>query len=383
MNYISVENSENSNGDSNIFIPIKNRNNNTCYHVALLQLFHTSKTFNKLIQTLKFMNDSNDEDTYVYKLMLQPFYVYSKINESNIDETYLNISKAYDEMFRIIHENCRNGYSSHIVEYFYILPILNELFPRDVEKIMNEINVDPIHLNIPELKIRYVIKNSPFVVEKYQDLFIDLTRKLVSRFINGEFRITNHELVGAIVEIFPNINSVDGGHAVFILKNIDKYFIFDDDTTLDMFENYVKNRNNNIHKIYIYSNDTNSIHEIQKLWGRDILTRRVNNRYEFINNSQNKSEEINEISKSFISIHQNSNFNTIQMNKDSVNEIEKPSSPIEITGGESTPKSFKIPFIIFLVSTIILVIILVIESILVIRNRFTEKYKCPCRKSKK
>ena len=67
------------------FIAIKNLENRCCYHVAVLQLFHTSKTFNHLIQTANIPIE--------YEVMLGPFKEYSIIDET----TYSRVNRAYTQ----------------------------------------------------------------------------------------------------------------------------------------------------------------------------------------------------------------------------------------------------------------------------------------------
>lgn len=365
MNYVEK--------DGNIFIPINNRRNCICYHVALVQLFHTSNTFNKLMNEI----DLNKFDD-IYRLLLQPFQVYAKVNVNNINESYFKMKKSYEELSTILHPRTLNGYSSHLLEYFYILPVINKLFPNEMSNICSEINADPIHFNTPMVKIQNINQSCPFLIEKYFGLFVSLCEEMCQRYLNNGFKISPTKFNGGIIEVFPNYNSVDGGHAIFILKDGMKYYIFDDDTTIDLFERYVNNRDNNIHKIAIYTNDPITISEIQSLWKEDILTRRVNNRYEIINTSQTISPEISTISKSFINLHQNENLEIF----DDINRM-------ELKGGEDVvattkpEKNYQKLFKITLICCIILAVILVVDIIFGVTVRFKcgrEKYKCPCMK---
>ena len=71
-----------------VFIPINNIMNSFCFHVAVLQRFHTSRVFNRLISNFHSNNKYID-------LMMKPFAEYSKINKQNINQVYENIKNSY------------------------------------------------------------------------------------------------------------------------------------------------------------------------------------------------------------------------------------------------------------------------------------------------
>lgn len=332
-----------------VFIPINNILNSFCFHVAVLQRFHTSKTFNKLISTF------NSENKYL-ELMMKPFIEYSKINLSNINDTYKNIKSSYSELINeIIDEGGKNGFSPFLLTYIYILPIIYHLFPSKFADICSEIGIDETFFNSPIISVNNILESSPFIKPEYRNFQLKLVENLSNDYLNKKFRFTLNGFKSAILEIYPNKNSFDGGHAIFILKDEFKenlYYIFDDDTTIDLFKNYVKNRKNFIYKICIREIDENTIQELQSLWGSNILTRRVNNRWEFIN-KDHKGEDMEKISCRFISIHENKNKNDVIVDEN-------------ISGGDlSREKSlnlnqFKFPFIISLIINLIIVIIVIV-----------------------
>lgn len=344
------------------FIAIKNLENRCCYHVAILQLFHTSPTFNQLITNAVIPNQ--------FKVMLQPFKEYALINDS----TYERVNEAYKELDKIMSDNVKKGYSSHLLMYYYLLPLLNKLFPQQFETIANEVRADPIHFNVPRVKSHEIYTVAPFL--KYDnEIYEQLHEEMISRYMSGNLKIERQSLVGAIIEIFPSAFTVDGGHALFLLKSEGVYYIFDDNVTIDLLERYVNNRNNNIAKLCIYTNDDVAIKEIQQLWGHEVMTARVNNRWEI-------TEHVEEV---VVPI-----YRFLRAGK---------MDDLKLTGGEDTTsenvdidveqelKKCRTTKIVLIIISAILLIIIIIEAVLVLKKRSDEKkknrqsYQCPCQKN--
>ena len=290
--------------------------------------------------------------------MMKPFAEYSKINNQNINQVYENIKNSYSELIdEIIDEDGKHGFSPFILTYIYILPIIYEIFPSDFSKICSEVGIDKTFLNSPAVSINNILETSPFIKPEFRKLQLNLVEKLDHDFVHGKFNINNSNFKSSVLEIYPNKNSFDGGHAIFILKDENKdhlYYVFDDDTTIDLFKNYVNNRNNFIYKICIREIDEDSIQDLQSLWGSKILTRRVNNRWEFINNNH-PGEDMKNISNSFISVHE-SNENLSGGFEETLDE------PIEDKPLEKNIFSFIILFIILVVLIIIVILIITFKK---------------------
>lgn len=339
-----------------IFIPINNIMNSFCFHVAVLQRFHTSRVFNRLISNFHSNNKYID-------LMMKPFAEYSKINNQNINQVYENIKNSYSELIdEIIDEDGKHGFSPFILTYIYILPIIYEIFPSDFSKICSEVGIDKTFLNSPAVSINNILESSPFIKPEFRKLQFDLVEKLDHDFVHGKFNINNSNFKSSVLEIYPNKNSFDGGHAIFILKDENKdhlYYVFDDDTTIDLFKNYVNNRNNFIYKICIREIDEDSIQDLQSLWGSKILTRIVNNRWEFINNNH-PGEDMKTISNSFISVHESNEKLSGGFEETSDESISE--EPIEDKPLEKNIFSFIILFIILVVLIIIVILIITFKK---------------------
>ena len=332
MNYVD--------SDGIRFIAIKNLENRCCYHVAVLQLFHSSKTFNKLMQTAVIPKE--------YEIMLSPFKEYSIID----DTTYSRVNKAYTNLLSIMSDNVKNGYSSHLLMYYYILPLLNKLYPDQFESIANEVRADPIHFNVTENKSLDVYTISPFLRDDNES-YRSMHRDMCERYLRNEIKLEAKNLIGTIIEIYPSEHTVDGGHALFLLKSDKRYYVFDDNTTIDFLERYVNNRNNNIAKLCIYTNDNVAIEEIQQLWGSNAMTARVNNRWEITHN----------VDKVVVPLYR---FLLVS-NKE-----------MSLVGGSDEHRDYKKPFIISIICSAILLVILIIEMIIVLHRR--QKFQCPCKK---
>lgn len=336
MNYIEAYDT--------VFIPINNNINSFCYHLTVVQQMHLSKTFNQLISNYTSGNIYIDS-------MLMPFKTYAKITKENYHDIYKQMKIDYEKMIKsVIGENGKNGYSPFILLYFYILPIVYHCFPSQFKQICIETSIDPVFLRNPDVSVENQLENYSLIKSDYIKLQEEMTRKMNSdhiEFIKSEFR-------GGILEVYPNSHSYDGGHALFILKNKGSYYILDDDTTIDYFNQYVNNRKGFIHKICIRGIDDQVANDLQSLWGGNIMTKCVNNRYEII--CKDSDQPIKQICKSILKIKY----------------IEPEPLNIIMTGGNTDDKPI---FIILIISFVVIVIVIVIVSIIttIIRNFVMKK----------
>ena len=256
--------------------------------------------------------------------MLMPFKTYAKITKENYHDIYKQMKIDYETMIKnVISENGKNGYSPFILLYFYILPIIYHCFPSQFKQICIEASIDPVFLRNPDVSVENQLENYPLIRSDYIKLQEEMTRKMNSDHID----FTKSEFRGGILEVYPNAHSYDGGHALFILKNQGSYYIFDDDTTIDYFQ---------------VAND------LQSLWGGNIMTKRVNNRYEII--CKDSEQPIKQICKSILKIKY----------------IEPEPLNVTMTGGNPDDKPI---FIILIISFIVIVIVIVIVSIITITIR--------------
>ena len=359
-----------------VFTAINNIMNTYCYHLTVVQLFHASPTFNKCMMQFKSMNT----DPF-FKQMLEPFVIYADVNTNNYMDKYVQLKQSYNNLISTtVADFAKNGYSPFFVVYFYIFPILNHLFPNEVVKqIAEEISAQSIHFNTTRSFYTNIIVNNPFVKKEYEQLMLQLCEKMVNDL--GNYTIKNKRFVAGILEVYPDAHTVDGGHALFLLYDGKGcFYIFDDDSTIELFDKYVKTRANNIHKICIHTSDEEAVNRLQQLWGKNILTKRVNNRYEIINRSPDeKSPNIKQIASSFIEVHEQ------QSKKEPVKDEFLLNT--NMLGGDGTApvKTYKKGFITCLILTILLTIVLIVESILAFANRKkaqTESFDCPCRKQR-
>ena len=101
------------------------------------------------------------------------------------------------------------------------------------------------------------------------------------------------------MEVFPTLDSCDGGHAMFIIKtlktNTPTFYVFDDSNCIDEFQRFVSSRN--IAKIIIRNIDETSIHQLGKLWGHNTFTVRMNGSWEISNATGAHQRDIEEINK--------------------------------------------------------------------------------------
>lgn len=358
MNYVKTADS--------FFIPINNLRNSCCYHVALVQLLHTSKTFNRLVSTV------NIDDEF-YRLMLMPSIVYARVNESNYKEMYKEMKKAYNELYdKVVNESAKDGYSPHFLELNYILPIIYDLFPNDFSTILNEIGVDSIYLLQTEIQSDNVLEMYPFTKIEFAERMRGLNAKMIEwGHSNPSFSKSqkHSDVKGFILEVYPNAHSVDGGHALFLLHDRNTYYIFDDDSTIDYFYRYVQNRNANIAKICIHTNEDMS--SLQQLWGGEVLTRRVNNRLELIS----WNGEAKPIASAFINLRINSQQTKNEVLRGGNMEPEQ-ATPLDANEQLATCRSRCKLYLILLI--IVIVLLAVDIAFGVFRALRKEKYDCPC-----
>ena len=336
------------------FIAIKNLENRCCYHVAVLQLFHTSPTFNNLMINATIPNQ--------FKIMLRPFKEYALINDS----TYQRVNEAYKELDDMMSNNVKKGYSSHLFIYYYLLPLLNKVFPQQFEAIANEVRADPIHFNVPKVKSHEIYTVAPFLKHD-NEIYEQLHEDMIFRYMSGNLKLQHQPLVGAIIEIFPSAYTVDDGHALFLLKSEGVYYVFDDNTTIDLLDRYVKNRSTNIAKLCIYTNDDTAVKEIQQLWGSDAMTARVNNRWEI-------TEHVKDVVVPIYRFLHAKNMDELTLSDE------------EVTIEEQLEKCQRTKIILIIALAVVLIIV-IIEVVLILKKRSDEKkknrqqYQCPCQRN--
>lgn len=487
-----------------VFIPINNLRNSCCYNVALVQLLHTSPMFNQLMLELsreihktKSENSSNlstnshnlstnlstksenlsnlssnslnsfnssNSSTKLNILnispliisLLKPSIIYSSVTVENYKEKYQEMKQSYSDLYSTyVNSYAFDGYSTHYLLYCYLLPsILRVCNSKNEWKskfsvILEETGVDQIYLRQTSMFFDTVLTSSPFLKNEYNSEI----KSMISDFISWG---RSHELKsdvdqkGYIVEIYPNAHSVDGGHALFMLKKVlngkNVFYIFDDDSTIDLFERYVQGRNQNISKISIHMrNNDEAIHQLQQLWGGNILTRRCNNRWELLNETTNgkekRGEEMKRIASSFIEISNKfdksnkfdteqqmrggsiRNFNSREFNRFNhfnhfecfnrfdnepnnetkksafyhVGNIDSESERFQrlsktmdnegeqLYGGEPETGDYKTKFFIALGILVAVIIILIVDIIVGVKRNCAkpEKYGCPCQKNRR
>ena len=331
MNYVKINNT--------VFMPINNTLNSFCYHLTVVQQLHLSETFNNLVRSYTSGNQYIDT-------MLEPFKVYANATVENHMEIYKQMKESYQKLIStIISEHGKNGYSPFILMYFYILPIVYRCFKNQFKQICQEASIDPIFLLNPDVSIEAQIETCPLIKNEYIEEQKKMTREMNEAkidFEKGPFR-------GGILEVYPNKHSFDGGHALFILKDKETYYIFDDDTTIDMFKNYVNKRNGYIAKVCIRGIDEKSAEELQQLWGERILINKVNNRCEFIDNGED--DKMDKLVCSFVRIHI------------------LPPTPIttEMQGGDVSSNKPKL--VLTIVSTLMLIAVIILIIIVLIRSK--------------
>lgn len=405
--------------DGITFIPIDNLKNSLCYHVAVVHLLHTSKTLNELlIDVHEEKINGGGVPTELFRILLMPNIIYAQTNESNYKEKYTEIKAAYDVMYsQVMAEYAKHGYSSFYLLYFYYLPLLYRRFPEHFVKICEELTIDDTFFKTPFVTYADVLENRPFLKKEYTSLFKTLNEELQSM----DLHIERKPLKGAILEIYPNADSAEGGHAIFLLrtkkisyeytdeKQTDDayiyesvsssmstpqnvYYIFDDATTIDLFQRYLENRNGFVAKICIHTTDADAIKELQSLWGKNVLSKRVNNRYELLADTPAKKDDAALIASSFVQVSKNN---------------EKMKSSASIAGGsnqkllcnrnrylkggenmlaaEAQQAYSPQPMNIWKVATFILITVLIIDIIFGLthgcyKQRFGTSIKCPCNK---
>ena len=333
MNYVSAYDT--------IFIPINNCFNSFCYHLTVMQQLHMSITLNHLLK------DYHSESNYINQ-MLEPLMIYALITEDNRRDVYIRMKSSYQHLINaVISEHGKRGYSPFIVLYFYILPIIYQCFPDSFKQICVEASIDPIFLKSPDLTVESQIKTTPLIKDQFIDEQTQMTLNMNAAnidFERGPFR-------GGILEVYPNSHSYDGGHALFILNANRTYYVFDDDTTISLFRDYVNGRDKHINRICIRGIDNDVANDLQSLWNKQILTKRVNNRFELINNGSD--ETITHVVQPFISIHDQH-------------------ESMEMSGGDDAEhghRSYVWLFITFIMIQFIVIVILAIALIRVHHDR--------------
>lgn len=393
--------------DGITFIPIDNLKNSLCYHVAVVHLLHTSKTLNELLLEMSREPNRINEGipTQLFRILLMPNIVYAQTNESNYKEKYVEMKEAYNVMYnQVMAGYAKHGYSSFYLLYFYYLPLLYRRFPEHFLKICEELTIDDTFFKTPFVTYADVLDNRPFLKKEYTSLFKSLNEELQSMNLHVERK----PLKGAILEVYPNADSAEGGHAIFLLRakkisyeketentysytsissSQSTYYIFDDATTIDLFQRYLENRNGFVAKICIHTTDENAVKELQSLWGKNVLSKRVNNRYELLADTPSKKDDAALIASSFVQVAKND---------------EKMKSTTSIAGGSnqkllynrnrylkggeemSSPQPYA-QMNIWKIATFILMVVLVIDIVFGLthgcyKQKFGTSSKCPCHK---
>lgn len=272
--------------DDILYIALFNKWNSFCYHTSSVQLLHSSRTLNECLK----------ERTIEHKLarvLLHQNMIYSNINHSNYTETFFAIRDSYDKLVdEYLDDYAKDGYSPTYLLLYFLFPAIHEAFPDKFEKILNEIN-----FNAPECpcyNVEYIVKNHPFLKPEYQAEILAMNKRMPGLRHHGTFK-------GGIMEVFPSLESCDGGHAMFILKtskaNTPTFYVFDDSNCIDEFQRFVSSRN--IAKIIIRNIDETSIHQLGKLWGHNTFTVRMNGSWEISNATGTHQKDIEDINKGF------------------------------------------------------------------------------------
>ena len=267
-----------------LYIALFNKWNSFCYHTSSVQLLHSSKTLNKCLRERPIENK-------LAQLLLHQNMIYSNINQSNYIETFFTIRDSYDELVdEYLDDYAKDGYSPTYLLLYFLFPAIYEAFPDKFETILSEIN-----FNAPECpyyNVEYIVKNHPFLKSEYQEEILGMNKRMPGLRHHGTFK-------GGIMEVFPTLDSCDGGHAMFIIKtlktNTPTFYVFDDSNCIDEFQRFVSSRN--IAKIIIRNIDETSIHQLGKLWGHNTFTVRMNGSWEISNATGAHQRDIEEINK--------------------------------------------------------------------------------------
>lgn len=347
--------------DNITFIPISNLWNRCCYHVAVTHLLHTSPTLNRLIQNV---------DLNGYHAILKPLQIYSQVTPENRVEKHAEMKAAYDEIYsKYADEAVINGYSPHLLLWSYMLPVIWKLFPDHFESIFEELGLDLIYLSETSFVHKAAIETSPFLKSEYRREALDLAMEFSSKWMGRDLKMGIPS--GLILEVYPNKHNNDGAHALFILK-ADRFYIFDDDFTIDALKRYVDLRSDNIHKLIIRSRSGSDVaRELQSIWG-NVMSRFVNNRFEI-----SKGDLMKTVCKAITESNRHVSI-VYPVGKEAMNV-----EPKICGGGEEPVKTYKKPFIITLTLAILLFVILIIEIVYTLSKRKHESYDlpCPCRRS--
>lgn len=339
--------------DGNLFIAINNRNNKSCYHVSVLQFLHSSKTLNECFRNAQI------KEKWI-RIFCLPMITYSKINEGNYGGIYEQLKNDYETLANEIVDNfAQEGYYPEALLCQYMLPVIYYLFPTKFEKICRELHLKKLRFTTMDYKIKELIYSNPFLKQEFMNEIYKLNQNLVQHLdeINLEH---DYPFKCGYLEVFPHVYDAKDGHAIFILKKDiqanPSYYIFDDSNFISNFAEYVKDRSFSIHKISIRNIDEKSMKELAKLWGNEILTKRVNDRYELINEYDKREKDVKTIEK-----------NIIVLSPPKMKETE-----VMRGGAEGRSNLF---WIIIAAS---LAIILIVESIFAVLNYRKNKVPCPC-----
>lgn len=334
----------------NLFIAINNKHNKFCYHVVVLQYLHSSKTLNNCLNKL-----TSNNGVLIDNIIL-PLKTYAKININNYKDIFTQLQHDYDEFIDIVVDDyAKNGYYPEILIFQVMMPVIYKLFPREFESICRELHIKKMRFTTMTYKIRELINKSPFVKRQYRNELYMLNINLINNIdkINFDY---NYKFKCGILEVFPHVYDCHDGHALFIIKT-DNYYIFDDSNFITNFSGYMKDREFSIRKISIRNIDDESFYELSKLWGKNILHKKINDRYELINEN-GEHEDIKTVEKNIL----------ILSNKNQMDN--------KIEGGAIKKINY------WMIISVFLILILIIESIFAVikyKNNKSDKFRRKCK----
>ena len=236
-----------------LHIVIKNYKNSLCYLVSVLQKLHSSPTLNKLSLSI------NDNQLTPYQRdLMQLVKIYAKLNRQNADDIYTELNKQLEKIGDIYITNINDGYLTQSVLYYYYLPIFKKLWSENFDDICSE------------LALFY--RNADEITYKTNDVFTgslawfkpEFQEEALKTYLNNkyEIKVKPHPVACAVVHVFPNKDSNNGGHAIVLLRTHEDWFILDDNSSFERYDDYVKNNKGRIYKMEIQDIDENSAREL-------------------------------------------------------------------------------------------------------------------------
>ena len=236
-----------------LHIAIKNYKNSLCYLVAVIQKLHSSPTLNKLSLTI----DDNTLTSYQKDLM-KLIQIYAKLTKDNVNETYTELNKQLEKFGDLYITNINDGYLTQCVLYYYYLPIFKKIWSENFNTICSELalffrNTDEMNYKTNDVFTGGLAWFKP----KYQN-------EALNTYLDNkyEIKVAPQPVACAIVHVFPNKDSSNGGHAIVLLKTPKGWFVIDDNNNFESYDDYVKNHKSRIYKIEIQDIDENSAKEL-------------------------------------------------------------------------------------------------------------------------